>query len=216
MTDRIIYVHPDHTSDSVTIITPKAFDALLEEGWEIKETKTEKISGKKVTVHHLYKPSKERGLSVTGGDRPQRDEMGLAIRPERGGESTRSLALSNNRSFLGGSDFEGIPGIQVATSKLIETAFSMGTDAANQQQPESACPWPSGIGRTQWLRGYHAAVKAGAAGADPALLKDAYEAGKLAAKGDENLEVHCPYPANTGHYHEWLRGFKEAGGRVEA
>jgi len=216
MSDRIVYVHPDHTSDSVTIITPKAFDALLEEGWEIKKSDEKKISGKKVSVHHLFKPSKERGLSVVGEGSPKRDEMGLMIRRDQA-SGERGLALSNNRSFLGDSDFQGLPGVQVATSKLIQHAYSMGADAANQGQPKEACPWPTGnVAATQWLKGYASAVLNGAAGAGEADTKDALEAGKLAAKGDADLEVHCPYPANTPHYHAWLRGFKENGGRVES
>jgi ribosome modulation factor len=214
MSDRIVYVHPSHTSDSVTIITPKAFDELLAEGWEIKKTDKKKIDGKGVDVYHLFKPSKERGIAVVGEGSPKRDEMGLVIRQES--SSQRGLAVSNNRSFLGGSDFEGLPGVQVATSKLIQHAYSMGADAANQGQPKEACPWPAGnVAATQWLKGYASAVLNGAAGAGEIDTKDALEAGKLAAKGDADLEVHCPYPANTPHYHAWLRGFKEAGGRVE-
>ena len=207
--DRIVYVHPDHTSSTTTIITPKSLDALLEEEWAVKEQSRKKVDGKVVDVYHLYKPSKERGLSVRDQEQPQRNDMGLAIRPQVSGE--RSMALSNNRSFLGDSDFHGLPGVQVATSKLIQHAYSMGADAANEGKDISACPWkPGHVAATQWLKGFYAGGGKNG-GTD---TSDALAAGKLAGKGDPDLEVHCPYPAGTPHYKAWITGFKEAGGKV--
>jgi ribosome modulation factor len=216
VSDRIVYVHADHESDSVNIITPKAFDALLEQGWEIKSSETKKISGKRVVVHHLYKPSKERGVSVVQPS--ERDERtSLMEHQHRGGSDARGVMVApSNNSFLGTSDFQGLPGIKVANNLVINHAYAMGTDAANTGQPESACPWPSGLGRTQWLNGYRAA---GRTNQQPksdvwGSLDDAREAGTNAARGAEEDEVSCPYPTGTPQYQAWLEAFKAAGGKV--
>lgn len=219
MSDRIVYVHPEHTSDTVTIITPKMLDAVLAEGWEIKETKKQKISGRGVDVYHLYKPSKERGLVLGGNGIPgPKDGMGLAVSQHHGGQDARGLTVApSNNSFLGTSDFHGMPGLKIANSMVIQHAYSLGVDSANRGEPEANCPWPNGVGRTQWLKGYHAGMTNGAPGAaSEADTKYAHEAGKLAAQGDADLEVHCPYPNGTPHYHAWIRGFQEAGGRIES
>jgi ribosome modulation factor len=212
VSDKVVYVHADHESDSVNIITPKAFDALLEQGWEIKESSTKRIDGKKVDVHHLYKPSKERGVSVVQPS--ERDERtSLMEHQHRGGSDARGVMVApSNNSFLGTSDFQGLPGIKVANNLVINHAYAMGTDAANTGQPESACPWPSGLGRTQWLNGYRAAGRQ--AHAPATSLDDARDAGTAAARGAEDDEVSCPYPTGTPQYQAWLEAFKAAGGKV--
>lgn len=212
MSDKIVYVHPDHESDSVNIITPKAFDALLAEGWEIKSSETKKVSGKRVDVHHLYKPSKERGLAtVQPSERDERNS--LMEHQHRGGNDARGVMVApSNNSFLGTSDFQGLPGLKIANSLVIGHAFGMGTDSANKGEPESACPWPSGLGRTQWLNGYRAAGRQ--ANTPAGSLDDARAAGTTAAKGADDDEVSCPYPPGTLQYTAWLEAFKEAGGKV--
>ena len=211
MSDKLVYVHPDHESDSVNVITPKAFDALLAEGWEIKSSTTKRIDGKKVDLHHLYKPSKERGLATVQPS--ERDEShALMEHQHRGGNDARGVMVApSNNSFLGTSDFQGLPGIKVANSMVIQHAFAMGTDSANKGEPESACPWPSGLGRTQWLNGYRAA---GRANVSAELLDDARVSGYNSAKGADDREVTCPYPNGTPQYYAWLEAFKEAGGKV--
>ncbi len=207
MTDKIIYVHADHTSTSVTILTPRALDVLLKEEWQVKQQSRRKIDGTLVDVYHLYKPSKERGLAVQHGPPapPSRPDL---VEQHRGGNDARGLSVApSNNSFLGTSDFNGLPGLKIANSLVLQHGYAMGVDAAKRGEPITTCPWPDGVGRTQWLRGYKAA---GASGD----TTDAYAAGKLAAKGDADLEVHCPYPSGTPHYNEWLRGFREAGGTV--
>jgi len=214
VSDKLVYVHPDHESDSVNVITPKAFDALLTEGWEIKSSTTKRIDGKKVDLHHLYKPSKERGLTTVQPS--ERDEShALMEHQHRGGNDARGVMVApSNNSFLGTSDFDGLPGLKIANSLVIRHAFASGTDAANTGLPESTCPWPSGLGRTQWLNGYHAAVRANDTKSDVwGSLDDAREAGANAAKGVEDDEVSCPYPAGTRQYNAWLEAFKAAGGK---
>jgi ribosome modulation factor len=211
VSDKIVYVHENHESDTVTIITPKAFDALLEEGWEIQMSETKRVSGKRVMMHKLYKPSKERGLTVQPSARDERNA--IMERQHTGGSDARGVIVpASNNSFLGTSDFNGLPGLKVANSMVIGHALAMGTDAANRGEPESNCPWPEGIGRTQWIKGYRMAAKAHTGG--EGATNDAYEAGKLAGVGDPDLEVHCPYPSGTAHYNAWLKGFKETGGKV--
>ncbi len=210
MTDKIVYVHADHEAEGVNIITPQDLDELLEADWSVKDQSRKKIDGKMVDVYHLYKPSKERGLAV---QQPRRQRQDVAeLQQHRGGNDARGLAVApSNNSFLGTSDFNGLPGLKVANSLVLSHSYAMGTDAANRGEPITNCPWPEGVGRTQWLKGYKAAGKGGAQGD----TSDAYAAGKLAANGDADLEVHCPYPSGTAHYNEWLRGFREAGGVVQ-
>lgn len=209
MSDRIVYVHPDHEADSVNIITPKAFDALLAEGWEIASSETKKISGKRVDVHRLYKPSKERGVSVRQPD----ERQSLTERQHTGGNDARGVMVApSNNSFLGTSDFNGLPGLKIANSLVLNHAYAMGADAANTGQPESTCPWPSGLGRTQWINGYRAAGRQ--IKAPSGSLDDAREAGTAAAKGEADNEVSCPYPKGTPQYAAWLEAFKAAGGEV--
>ena len=237
MSDKIVYVHPDHESDAVTIITPKGLDALLEEGWRIQDRKRQKVTGKMVDVLHLTKVEQrnDRGLAVRrpGGAVRRRDEdeedhphstsmsvLGEQCLPGSGGALVPRGGAPGGGSFLGGgSDFAGMPGMQVAGSMVIQHAFSMGVDAAHAGRPESDCPWPAGdVGATQWLKGYRAGKKSiTGGGTDPAggATQDAYDAGKQAAQGDADLQVHCPYPVGTAHYDEWLRGFSENGGKVE-
>lgn len=216
MSDKIVYVHPSHTAKSTTIITPKELDVLLEsDDWVVKDKIQKKIDGKMVEVYHLCKPSKNRGLTYgSGGVRGPKNDMGLAIRTQTG---ERGMALSNNNSFLGDSDFNGLPGIQVATSKLISHAYSMGADAANTGKTVSACPWkPGNVAATEWLKGFAAANRArGGGAAQEPDTAEAFEAGKLSGRGEKDLEVHCPYPSGTPHYDAWIEGFKESGGRVE-
>lgn len=221
MPDKIVYVHANHASDTVTIITPKAYDALLEEGWEIVSSRSRRIDGKMVEQVQLRRreanravarvpdpaeePAARRSLSVLGEDSPTRSSGALV---------PRGVAAGGG-SFLGaGSDFAGLPGIAAAGSVVIQHAFAMGTDAERAGQDEGSCPWPPGTaGATQWLRGFRAARKEWSSGGDP--TGGAYLNGRASAQGDADLEVHCPYPEGTPHYHEWLRGFKDAGGRVE-
>jgi hypothetical protein len=205
VSDKIVYVHPDHEAEGVTITTPQELDALLESGWAVREQSRRKIDGKMVDVYHLHK---ERGLSVVQPS--ERDERhALTEHQHRGGNDARGVMVApSNNSFLGTSDFNGLPGMKVANSMIINHAYSMGCDAAKRGEPITNCPWPEGIGRTQWLKGYKAA---GASGD----TTDAYAAGKFAAQGDADLEVHCPYPSGTAHYNEWLRGFKAGGGVVK-
>jgi ribosome modulation factor len=211
VSDKIVYVHEDHESDTVTIITPKAFDALLEEGWEIQMSETKRVSGKRVMMHKLYKPSKERGLTVQPSARDERNA--IMERQHTGGSDARGVMVAaSNNSFLGTSDFNGLPGLKVANSMTINHAFSMGTDAANRGEPESSCPWPSGLGRSQWINGYRAAGRANLQ--SNGSLDDARVAGTAAAKGADDDEAHCPYPTGTPQYNAWLEAFKAAGGKV--
>lgn len=229
MADRIVYVHPSLPStDAVTITRPAEYDALLEAGWEIVATKNTKVDGKQVEKVHLRRREDNRGVSVRR--RPAEDDGEEAPRSRGGalsvlgdqrgpGAGTGVAVARGGASFLGGgSDFAGLPGIAVGSSMLIQHAYSMGADAAHQGLSESDCPWPPGeVGATQWLRGFRAAAKAATTGGDPTggPTAEAYEAGRAAAKGDDDLEVHCPYPEGTPHYQEWLRGFRDAGGRIE-
>ena len=219
MSDKIVYVHENHESDTVTIITPKAFDALLEQGWEIKLSETKKVSGKHVMMHHIYKPSKERGLATVQPS--ERDEShALMEHQHRGGNDARGVMVApSNNSFLGTPDFNNLPGMQVTNSLQLQNAYARGTDAANRGWGKESNPYVIGtIASTQWLKGYAAGSHGrGAQSSDlGGLTHDAYELGRAAgAMADPDLEVHCPYPPRTIQRDEWLRGFKEAGGRVE-
>ena len=215
MTDKIVYIHPDFESETTTITTPKDFDALLEEGWRIKERSRQKVEGKMMDVVHLIKVEKNRNAVAIRREQPQRSNEVI----QHGNPSnTRAVTLGKNNSFLGESDFVGLPGLQVGTSMMIEHAYALGVDAAHAGKPDSACPWDKGtIAGTQWYKGWNAGAKVQGhsnheAGGE---THDAYTLGKLAAKGDDDLEVHCPYPAGTPHYEDWLRGFKKAGGKVQ-
>lgn len=213
MKDTVVYVHPDLTSDNVDILTPKKLDAMLDDGWRIKERSRQKVSGKMVDVYHLQMREQKADQAVVVRKQPEeRDEMGVSVR-----KSGSELMTSTNQSFLGTSDFQGLPGIHVANSKLLGHADSLGSDAAHQGRTEQDCPWePGTAAATQWLRGFKAAVKAmGGVEAMASLTKEAYENGKQAGTGDSDIEVHCPYPQGTAYFNEWLRGFKEAGGKVE-
>lgn len=205
MSDRIVYVHHNHEAEGVSIITPDDLNHLLEtEDWQIKRRTRKKIDGKMVDEVHLYKPSRERGLSVQA---PPAEQPSQALVARDG----QGFPVSTNNSFLGTSDFKGLPGLQVASSMQIEHAYAMGVDAAHRGQPASACPWtPGSIAGTQWMRGY----TAGGGAVGQAHTQDAYAMGRQSAQGPKNLEVHCPYPPGTPQYNEWLRGFKDGGGDV--
>lgn len=215
MKDRIVYIHPDFESETTTVITPKDFDDLLEEGWRIKERKRQKVEGKMMDVVHLVKVEKNDNAVAVRQQPQQQRSMAVVPHQDNPGGS-HSVAISKNQSFLGVSDFQGMPGLQVGTSMMIEHAYAMGVDAAHRGGSPADAPWPAGtIAGTQWLKGFAAGAKAQGHDSTPGgSTKDAYEAGKLAGKGDADLEVHCPYPRGTPHYDDWLRGFQETGGKV--
>lgn len=227
MADKIVYVHPTaESTEGVEVITPKALDGFLAEGWEIVSTKGTKVGEVKVDRVHLRRAG-ANGI-VHAPEKPKRPKRDLARRdggflgtvsPAAGGPGALSVPVGN-RSFLGGgSDFAGLPGLETAGSLVVQHAYAMGVDAAHTGGSEADCPWPSGLGASQWRKGFREGLASQGGGAGQGTAGrdtgDAYANGMQAAKGPEDAEVSCPYPSNTPHYRAWLRGFRDGGGRVE-
>jgi len=97
-----------------------------------------------------------------------------------------------------------------------DIAFGMGVDAAKLGFGVDQCPVqlkPGTMPHEQWMKGWRAGGGQGEV-APAAAMKEAYEAGKRAAKLPEDAEVSCAYPPGTALYVEFTRGFSENGGTV--
>jgi hypothetical protein len=230
MATKIIYVSPAHHGQGpdLDILSPKALNALLEEGWDVSLTEKCKVphpdTRKAVMVERYTLTTKNRGLTVAKKD-PEREERRLARRQEREARSLdRGLSTlpqqTDNGSFLGGgSAFRDLPGVSVINGSTPDKAFMMGVDDAYMGKPVDSNPFPPGmILHDKWRLGWEKGATAqggGGPGTDAAPDGDAYHLGKQAAKGPKDLEVSCPYPHGTSAFSRWLQGFKDGGGEVE-
>ncbi len=216
---KIVYVSEiPFDTDALTVIGPKKLTELMEDGWTVRTQTRRKITnnlGKPVTVDYI---TLEKVVERAVARRREDDEdSGDSI-----GTNSRSLTagggIGNVGSYLGGgSDFSGMPGIEVRTSKTLDNAFGMGVDCAKTGGTINDCPFPPGDKfHEQWMRGFHEAGGSAEEGKpSQEAMAEAYGFGKRAASGPPDLEVSCPYPPNSALYAEWLRGFKDAGGKIE-
>jgi ribosome modulation factor len=128
-----------------------------------------------------------------------------------------SLANLGDTGHLGGARNHNIPGLQIISSEVVQKAFDVGLLAQRRGEQPDACPFPSGSeAAMQWLRGYRTGEGAPAQKATQDALDEAYRVGHSTAKlHAEHDVVTCPYPAGSPLRPAWVKGFTEAGGRVE-
>jgi hypothetical protein len=226
MPAKFVYLSDEHygETDALIILSPKQFDAVLAEGWEIirRSRKTVKgTEGRKVTVDYLELAKKSEERAVARVRRDDDEPEDLEHNEPRGlsrVDSDRSLTAPDD-SYLGPGGSRGLshlasldPNIRVAPSLSGDFAFGQGVDAAKLGQPITACKFRPGTKPyEEWMKGYNKAAAEDGKGADPAALADAYRLGKLAATSTA-AEVSCPFPEGTALYNEWLRSFIENGG----
>lgn len=222
---KIVYVgEKPFDTDALTVIGPKQLDKLLEEGWTVTNQEQRKVSdpkGKKVAVDRITLGKViERQISR----RQQNDivERGFLGQEERGVSTPGGHSLSHANSFLGGgSDFAGLPGVQMHSSRYTENAFGNGVDCSKTGGTKDDCPFPPSAAklREEWMRGFDAGdadtlKNGGSTPNDKIAGEEAYQMGAKSAKGDKNLEVVCPYPPGGFLYNQWVKGFSENGGEL--
>ena len=228
MPAKFVYLSDEHygDTDALTILSPKQYDLVLAEGWEIIKRGKKTVTGptgKKVTVDYLELAKKSEERAVARVRRDDDDVEDLEHNEPRGlsrVDSDRSLTAPDD-SYLGPGGSRGLshlasldPNIRVAPSLSGDFAFGQGVDAAKLGQPITACKFKRGTKPyEEWMKGYNKAMIEDGKGADEAALKDAYRLGKKAAQNpDKDAEVTCSFPPGTMLYNEWLKGFTENGG----
>ncbi len=220
---KIVYVSESpFSTEHVTVVSPNALADLLEAGWVIRKRERRKLlhptNHSKVPVDYI-----ELGKVVEAQERSVRrrepEDYGTSESRELSTDFSRSISHAN--SFLGGgSDFAGLPGVQMHSSRFTENAFGAGVDAAKLGNGLEACPFPETAARLreEWQRGWHAGTadtNGGTSPNDKISGAEAFALGQRASKGPPDLEVTCPYPPGSHLYKEWIRGFSDGGGEVK-
>lgn len=218
---KIVYVsETPFSTEHVTVISLNALSELLDDGWSVRKRERKKLKNGKKSVPVDYVELEKVKVTAAPRSVVRRDEPGdYGSRDLSEGGFGRSISHAN--SYLGGgSDFSGLPGVQMHSSRFTENAFGNGVDAAKLGQGIEDCPFPKEAAprlHEEWMRGFHAGAADGEGTTpnDKVSGEEAFALGKRAAKGPPDLEVTCPYPQSSRLYKEWLRGFEEAGGAVD-
>lgn len=225
MPTKIVHVSAEHhcTTDAMDILSPKALNKLLDEGYSIikrkKVTLKHPKTGKQATVDELQiaTASEERGVATVKPERGVRPRVPDAEAPGH----ELSLSRPDNGSYLGGgSVFGGImrqTGIQVGSNMAGDAAYGMGVDCAKLGGLASENPFPAGsVPHREWMNGFGAGGGDMPVASPPEALEDAFKQGKITAKrAGKDTEVSCPYPQGTDLYSKWLEGFEAGGGTIE-
>jgi hypothetical protein len=208
-------------------------------GWEMVNTiPREVVVGKrkvKATMIVMRRAVDNRGVSTT--DRPGRgddhpgsgmitvtDDFGRETQTSPAAMMVRTMdrmerALTNlgDPGHLGGARNHNIPGLRIISSEIVQKAFDVGLLAQRRGESATACIFPSGTeAAVQWLRGYRTGEGAPVQEANQSSLDEAYRVGHETAKLHAIDDVvSCPYPAGSPLRPAWLKGFTDAGGRVE-
>ena len=176
MKSKLLYVseEPDHLIEHVImdIVSPKVLNALLAEGWFIKDSVKKKIKhpslGKQITVQRI-ELSQESGLTVGGGtdvEEPPKNTLAALLKNNEGVAAALSLIAKNlerqqgppgenSSGYLGRSIAGQIPGVGAVTPLTMQAAYGVGADAAKSGESLDACPFPEGsYPYNKWLDGY--------------------------------------------------------------
>lgn len=177
MAFKIVYVttNPDKVSDDAQIISRKALNALMEEGWEItaedEDPKDiEVIKTKLERSENVVAMREKTGtLSVAGGPDRGTEAVGAAFGTGEGPEPANQLigalegisrAVSAGGSHLGGGVTRCIPGVGIVSAQEVGMARDSGVHAGMMGWPESECPFPHDSRPWHlWMEGYKQASR---------------------------------------------------------
>jgi hypothetical protein len=234
MKSKVIYVseEPDHLIEHsiIDIVSPKVLNALLSEGWFIKENEKKKINhpklNRRITVQRI-ELSQESGLTVKGEKATQEHPAGILSELVKKNNEGMVAALSliaksfqqqqgppgeNASGYLGRSIAGQIPGVGIVTPLAMQAAFGSGVDAAKSGVDIDTCPFPEGSSPYyKWVDGF---LNSGGK-PDPEMLVAMEEGHEAATTKGKHEEVTCRWKPNTRGYVAWLYAFKKAGGVVE-
>jgi len=205
MSCKIVYVttNPEKVSDEDQIISRKALNALMEEGWEItaedeNPTDEEIIKTKLERPENAVAVRQKTGVlsSPKGPDRGTeaiQGAFGMGEGPEPGQQLISALegvskAVSAGGSHLGGGVTRCIPGVGIVSAQEVGMARDSGVHAGMMGWGEDQCPFPKGSRPWHlWMEGW----KQGNKQMDKVLDKDWSKFAMIREEGfDTYLESH--------------------------
>jgi len=157
------------TSSIPGTINYTELNELLDDGWEIEDTKDVTFRGVETERYRLRKGAEERGLTARESrdlgpeSRGPNDVMGQggAPVPGVGNEAMSAFAqlLAGQASHLGSSVGHQIPGAQVVSGNSHQLIFGAGVDAFARGLGPESCPYSHGSAEAgSWMAGYRQAA----------------------------------------------------------
>ena len=220
----VYFTHDPHlacATDKMEILTAVQLNTLLEmDGLLVKKREkvelAHPVTGAKVKLEFLtlVQPAESRAVSISQQRRDERQTEERALRRrDEDEEGGRANQVVSSGSYLGDTAFS-VPGVGKVSGNAGQMAFGLGVDSAKLGGSSDENPFPAGsLPHEEWMRGFMRGGGTEAAEVDK--TSDAYQLGKRAARGPDDLEVSCPYPNGSTPFKAWVQGFIDNGGKLE-